>query len=119
MYKNLCLSVLVSSALLSSTALCFAQDEIGNNQPVRGPLNKSEARIQAKLTTDFNRGLLDATQLASFQRDFDGILDHENELKTGNGMNKAGEEDIFKRLAAFEIRLDQQAGINRTPKKHK
>jgi len=117
MYKNLCLTVIASTALLSSTTMCFAQDEINQNQPVRGPLNKAEARIQSKLTTDYNKGLIDSTQLASFQRDFDGILDHENELKTGGGMNKSGEEDIFKRLKAFETRLDAQANINKPKKK--
>jgi len=117
MYKKLCLSVLVASALMSNAGACFAQDEINDNQPVKGPLNKTEARIRLKMQRDFKTGLIDSDQLASFQRDFSGILTHEEELKTGGGMTKSGEESILKQLAEFEARLDKQAGLNKSPKK--
>jgi hypothetical protein len=34
-------------------------------------------------------------------------------------MNKSGEESILKELAAFEARLDKQAGLSKSPKKAK
>jgi len=90
---------------------CFAQNEISDNQPVRGALNKKETHIQAKLTEAFNKGYLDSTELAGFQRDFDGILDHENDLASA-GMNESGRKSILKDLATFEARLDKQTGLN-------
>jgi hypothetical protein len=106
------LSLLALSSVVLSFAPSYAQDDINNNQPVAGRLNKTETRIQAKLTEDFNKGLLNSDQLCQFQRDFDGILDHENELQTGGGMNASGKKKIETDLAAFEARLDKQAGLN-------
>ncbi len=104
------LSALALAAV--SLAPCLAQDEINNNQPITGPLNKAEARIQAKLTRDFQKGYINDDQLAQFQRDFDGILDHENVLQGGKGMNDSGRKTILKQLGDFEARLDKQAGMN-------
>jgi hypothetical protein len=109
--------LLALSFALVSLAPCLAQDEITNNQPVVGALNKTETRIQSKLTEDFNKGLIDSDQLGQFQRDFDGILDHENVLQTGGGMNESGKKSILKDLSSFEARLDKQAGINKPAKK--
>lgn len=106
---------LALSIVVLSSAPVFAQNEITNNQPVVGHLNKDEARIQEKLTADFNQGLIDESQLTEFQRDFDGILDHESQLQSA-GMNEAGKKKILKDLTAFEARLDKQAGLTKTSK---
>ena len=114
MLKKSCLAALALAAV--SFAPCLAQDEVNNNQPVTGPLNKAEARIQAKLTQDYNKGLINDNQLAQLQRDFDGIFDHENVLQGGKGMNEAGKKTIQKQLTDFEARLDKQAGMNKSTK---
>jgi hypothetical protein len=110
MFKKLCLTMTVLCALGPSIP-CFAQDEISDNQPVRGALNHRETHIQSKLTEAYNKGLLDSNELAEFQRDFDGILDKENALASA-GMNEAGRNGILKELSAFEARLDKQAKLN-------
>jgi hypothetical protein len=112
MFKKVSLTMLVLSVLVPNTP-CFAQGEISNNQPVRGSMGKNEARIQAKLKADYKRGLIDADQLAQFQRDFDGILDRENAIQS-DGMNTSGKKDILKDLTAFEARLDNQANLNKS-----
>jgi hypothetical protein len=116
MLKKSCLALLALSALVFA-APSFAQNEIKNHQPVVGSLNKTETHIQAKMTGNFHKGLIDADQLSQFQRDFDGILDHENELQTGTGMNADGKKSILKDLAAFEARLDKAAALNGGGKK--
>lgn len=119
MLKKLCLTALVV-AVLMPVAPSFSQSEITNGQPVKGTMDKDAARIQAKLKDDFAKGLIDADQNASLQRDFDGIMTREDDLRNrGNGMNASGKKDIVKQLTAFEARLDKQAGINKTKKKAK
>lgn len=110
------LYLLTLSSAVVSLAPCFAQNEIDNNQPVTGPLNKTEARLQSKLTADFNNGFIDEAQLSEFQRDLDGILDHENALLTEGGINESGKKTLLKDLAAFEVRLDKQANMNKLSK---
>lgn len=108
------------AAAMSCIAICLmlstsarGQNEITNNQPVVGVLNKTETRIQAKITSDYHTGLIDSDQLAQFQRDFDGILDKENEFQSSrSGMNAQKKQKILDMLAAFEARLDKQAAIN-------
>jgi hypothetical protein len=111
--------LLTLSCTLLSLTPCFAQDEIDNNQPVKGALNKTETRLQSKLTSDYNQGLINSDQLCQFQRDLDGILEHENEMQTEGGMNEAGKKRIEKDLSAFESNLDKAAGINESSKKAK
>lgn len=118
MLKKLCLTVLVLSAVVPFVP-SFAQDEITNKQPVVGVLNKTEVRIQAKMTSNYHKGLINDGQLAEFQRDFDGILDQENQLQTGTGMNASGKKTILKKLADFEARLDKAAALNKPAKKSK
>jgi hypothetical protein len=80
-------------------------------------MNKDAERIQQKLKDDFSKGLIDADQNASMQRDFDGIMTREDDLKNrGTGMNEAGKKDILKQLTAFEARLDKAAGMNKNKK---
>ena len=119
MLKKLFLTALVVAAVMP-VAPSFSQSEISNNQPVKGSMNKDAARIQQKLKDDFKNGLIDADQNAQLQRDFDGIMTREDDLKSrGNGMNASGKKDILKQLTAFEARLDKQAGLNKTTKKAK
>lgn len=116
MLKKLFLTALVVSAVMP-VAPSFSQSEITNNQPVKGSMNKDAERIQQKLKDDFKNGLIDSDQNAQLQRDFDGIMTREDDLKSrGNGMNASGKKDILKQLAAFEARLDKQAGLNKTKK---
>jgi hypothetical protein len=96
---------------------CFAQSEITNNQPVVGNLNDREKQIQAKMTADFQAGLIDADQLSILQRDFDGICTQEDDLRTrGSGMTDAGRKMISGKLDSFEVRLDKQANKSGTKK---
>ncbi len=119
MLKKLFLTALVLSVVMP-VAPSFSQSEITNNQPVKGTMDKDAARIQQKLKDDFTKGLIDADQNASMQRDFDGIMTREDDLRTrGNGMNAAGKKDILKQLTAFEARLDKAAGLNKPAKKSK
>jgi hypothetical protein len=119
MFKKLCLTALAVSVLMP-VAPSFSQSEITNNQPVKGSMDKDAARVQQKLKDDFTKGLIDADQNASLQRDFDGIMTREDDLRSrGNGMNASGKKDILKQLTAFEARLDKQAGINKPAKKAK
>jgi len=119
MLKKLILTAVVVAAVMP-VAPSFSQSELTNNQPVKGTMDKDAARIQQKLKDDFTKGLIDADQNASLQRDFDGIMTREDDLRTrGNGMNAAGKKDILKQLTAFEVRLDKAAGLNKAPKKAK
>lgn len=119
MFKKLCLTALAVSVLMP-VAPSFSQSEITNNQPVKGSMDKDAARVQQKLKDDFTKGLIDADQNAQLQRDFDGIMTREDDLRSrGNGMNASGKKDILKQLTAFEARLDKQAGINKPAKKAK
>jgi hypothetical protein len=119
MFKKLCLTVLALTALMPFTP-SFSQTEIQNKQPAKGAMDKDAVRVQAKLKDDFKKGLIDADQLSQMQRDFDGIMTREDDLRTrGNGMNASGKKDILKQLTAFEARLDKQAGLNKPAKKAK
>lgn len=112
MLRKSSLTVLALSALVS-LAPCSAQNEITNNQPVVGSLNKTETRIQSKMTTDYHKGWINSDQLAQFQRDFDGILDKENVYQASrDGMTAERKAKILAELAAFEAKLDKQASFN-------
>jgi hypothetical protein len=87
----------------------LAQNEVSNNQPLTRSLSANEIRIEAKMKQDFKKGLIDSNQLASFQRDFDGILVKEDSYKAG-GLTDAGKKTIETKLCAFEGRLDTSAG---------
>ena len=91
----------------------LTQDEISNNQPMSKRSSAQEVRIQAKLKLDFKKGLIDSSQLAELQRDFDAILVHEDELKMRS--SSASSKDTIKvQLQAFEQRLDKAAGVKTT-----
>jgi hypothetical protein len=108
--KNLS-RVSLAFAVLLFNAPCFAQNEIENNQPVAGDLHTRETAIQAKLKSKYDAGLLDADQLAKYQRDFDGICVEEDDIKSrGNGMTESGRKTIMKKLDNFEANLDKQTG---------
>lgn len=116
MLKKLLITALVMTAVMP-IAPGFCQSEITNNQPVKGVLNKDAERIQQKLKDAFNKGLIDADQNAELQRDLDGILTREDDLKSrGNGMNDAGKKDIAKQFAQFEARLDKQTNMTKGKK---
>lgn len=103
--------LLVLAALLSTQAQAtFAQNEISNNQPIARAMSDAEIRIQTKLKANYKSGLIDDTQLASFQRDFDGILVKEDNFKM-RGLTSGGQKTIDKALAAFEARLDRASGL--------
>ncbi len=91
----------------------FAQQQLSNNQPVTRVSSAVETRIQAKLKLDFKKGLIDATQLAAMQRDFDAILVHEDNFKS-RGLTSGGSDKIVEQLTAFEARLDKAAGVTTT-----
>jgi hypothetical protein len=118
MIKRVCFTTLVLSILVPANP-CFSQNEVNNNQPVRGAMNIREARIQRKMQYDYKAGLIDSDQLAEFKRDFSGILDEEDAMKSA-GMNASGKKNILKKLADFEARLNKQANLNRSkPRKAK
>lgn len=109
MNKKLRLATPILSALLICAPV-FAQSQLKNNQPIRGDLHTREATIQAKLKMDYKQGRIDSTELASFQRDLDGILVRENDFKgRADGLTDSGRETIFKSLDVFEARLDRHA----------
>jgi hypothetical protein len=103
-------SILVAAIGILLSAPGFAQDQIKDNQPIVGALHKKEAKIQAKLQADYRAGLIDSTELAKLQRDFDGICVEEDRLKTkGEGMTDAGRTLIMAKLDEFEVALDKRA----------
>jgi hypothetical protein len=115
--KNDFITLVVASAIVYSTLPAFAQQQLSNNQPVTKVSTAVETRIQAKMKLDFKKGLIDATQLASLQRDFDGILSKEDSLKSrgqADGMTSGGNSKIVDELSAFEARLDKLAGVSTT-----
>ena len=91
----------------------LSQQELSNNQPVTKLSSAIETRLQAKLKLDYSKGLIDATQLAQMQRDFDAILVHEDDFKS-RGMTSGGRAKIDEQLAQFEARLDKAAGVSTT-----
>lgn len=92
----------------------FAQNQLSNNQPIRGDLHGREAEIQARLKADFKRGLIDATELAAFQRDLDGILVKENDFKSrSTGLTDSGRETLMKKLDVLEGRIVRHAAKGR------
>ena len=91
----------------------FAQEQLSNNQPLTRETTEEEARIQAKLKLDFKQGLIDSTQLATMQRDFDAILVHEDDYKE-RGMTDKRKRIIQSQLQAFEAHLDRSAGVHTT-----
>jgi hypothetical protein len=90
-----------------------AQNEISNNQPATRNLSENELRIEGKMKADFKKGLIDSNQLASFQRDFDGILVKEDSFKA-RGLTDDGRKSIGQSLCDFEARLDKSAGCAKT-----
>jgi hypothetical protein len=107
MKSSIALAVLTASMTLMPA---FAQNEISNNQPLNRNLSEDEVRIEAKLKLDFKKGLIDANQLAQMQRDFDGILVHEDAEKA-KGLTSDGRASIKKSLCEFECKLDKAAGV--------
>ena len=109
---------MVTAVLLGAFPMAAnAQQQLSNNQPVTRVSTAVETRIQAKLKLDYKNGLLDSTQLASLQRDFDGILSKEDELKSrgqADGLTSGGASKIVDELTAFEARLDKLAGVHTT-----
>ena len=90
-----------------------AQEQLSNNQPLTKQSTEEEARIQAKLKLDFTHGLIDSTQLATMQRDFDAILVREDDYKS-RGMTDKRKRIIENQLRAFEANLDRSAGVHTT-----
>jgi hypothetical protein len=73
---------------------------------VQGSLHTREAEIQNKLNKAFDAGNIDSNELASFQRDLDGILVKEDREKTkASGLTNSGFARISKDLDIFEGRL--------------
>jgi hypothetical protein len=105
-------NVITLTILAASMTLlpCLAQNEIQNNQPLSRWLSADEARIEGKLQLDYKTGLIDATQLAAMQRDFDGILVQEDAWKS-RGLLGLGRARTAKALAEFERRVDESAGV--------
>jgi hypothetical protein len=103
------LTLAVSSIFVFGLS-AFSQSQISDNQPVKGELHARETEIQAKLKAAYNAGNIDSTELAQFQRDFDGILTRENDFRTrSTGLTDSGKETIAKQLDTFEARLNRHA----------
>ncbi len=91
---------------LAAAAPVFAQSQIDNNQPVQGTLHSREVEIQNKLNASYAAGLISSTELASMQRDLDGILVREDrKLTKAGGLNGSNFDSISKDLDAFEARI--------------
>jgi len=103
-----CIAITLFAASLT-TLPSLAQTEISNNQPITRNLSENEIRIEGKMKADFRKGLIDSDQLASFQRDFDGILVKEDSYKSG-GLTNEGRKSVERSLCDFEARLDKSAG---------
>jgi hypothetical protein len=118
MLKKILPGVSLAFAALLLNAPCFAQNEIENNQPVVGDLNKKEVAIQKKLQSKYDAGLIDADQLAVYQRDLDGISVKEDELKTrSSGMSDSAKKDIWNKLETFETNLEKQTTSDKSKAK--
>jgi hypothetical protein len=97
-------------AALMLGAPAFAQSQIDNNQPVQGDLHAREASLQTRLTAAFNGGLIDSNELASMQRDLDGILTRETDFRNrSSGLTSGGYDTIQKSLDLFEARLSRHS----------
>jgi hypothetical protein len=103
----------VMSTFIFVPSAALSQDELSNNQPLTKKSTEEEARIQAKLKLDFTQGLIDSTQLASMQRDFDAILVKEDDYKA-RGMTDKRKKIIADLLQNFEATLDRSAGVHTT-----
>ncbi|HEY9760281.1 MAG TPA: hypothetical protein V6C97_34305 [Oculatellaceae cyanobacterium] len=108
--------LLLLSLVMPSAA--FSQDELSNNQPLTKRSTEEEARIQAKLKLDFTQGLIDSSQLAGMQRDFDAILVKEDDYKS-RGMTEKRRKIIADDLRNFEANLDRNAGVHTTEEARK
>ena len=109
--------LVIGAALIASALPAFSQQQLSNNQPVTKVSTAVETRIQAKLKLDYSKGLIDSTQNASLQRDFDAILVKEDDYKSrgkADGMSDKDNGKIVDELAAFEARLDKLAGVSST-----
>jgi hypothetical protein len=107
----------ISLTIIASGLPAFSQQQLSNNQPVTKVSTAVETRIQAKLKLDYSKGLIDSTQNASLQRDFDAILVKEDNYKSrgaSDGMSDKDSGKIVDELAAFEARLDKLAGVSTT-----
>jgi len=102
----------LGAALTVTLALApaMAQSQIDNNQPVQGSLQTREAVLQNKLNVCYDAGNIDSTELASLQRDFDGILVKEERLKSkAGGLTDSGYSSISSALDLFESKLSGHA----------
>ena len=102
-----------SLSVLATFALCLpvmAQSQISSNQPVCGQLHARECNLQSKLKNDYEAGRIDSTELASFQRDLDGIMVKENNYKSRNdGLTSGGRDHLLGRIDVLEAKLDRHA----------
>jgi len=101
--RSLGLSLITTVAM---SAPVFAQSQIDNNQPVQGTLHSREVEIQNKLNASYAAGLISSTELASMQRDLDGILVKEDrKLTKAGGLDGSNFDSISKDLDVFEARI--------------
>lgn len=100
--------LLLSLALVSSVGFAApvtAQSQIDNNQPVQGGLHGRAADLQNRLNASYKAGYISSTELATLQRDLDGIL-VKSERKSMKDSNQNTDFDgISDEMNNFEKRL--------------
>lgn len=102
------LKLMLSLAIVSSIGFvgpANAQSQIDNNQPVQGTLHSRAADLQNKLNASYKAGFISSTELATMQRDLDGILVKADRKSMKDSNQNTDFDGISAEMSNFEKRL--------------
>lgn len=104
MSTRLLLSLVIASSV-GFAGPATAQSQIDNNQPVQGSLHGRAADLQNRLNASYKAGFISSSELATMQRDLDGILIKADRKSMKDSNQNTDFDGVSDEMSNFEKRL--------------